>query len=81
MLSRDRVQATRIAVTLVAGERKSAPSYREPAQRVSVHVNDESHGPSITSSCSCRVAIFELRLEAPVEQARDAAGWRALIAV
>ena len=66
MVSRDRVQPTRIAVALVAGKGKSAPSYREPAQSVLVDVNDESHGPSITSSRSCRVAILELRLEASV---------------
>ena len=67
MLLRDRVQPTRIAVALVARERQSSPSYGEPAQSVLIDVNDESDGASITSGCSCRIEILELRLEASAE--------------
>ena len=79
MLSCDRVQPTRIAVTLVAGEGQSPPSYCEPPKTLLVDVNDESDGASVTSGCSCRIEILELGFEAPAEQARDAAGCSALI--
>jgi hypothetical protein len=76
MLSRDRVQPTRISVALVARKGQPAPSHGEPAQSVLVDVNDESHSPSITSGSSCRIDILELHFEASAEQARDAAGFR-----
>ena len=70
MLCRDRVQTTRVAVALVAGEREFGSSEDEPAAgRLSWGVDSEPGPARIAGSCSCGVHVLELSFEPSAHEA------------
>ena len=73
MFCRDRVETTRVAVSLVAREGELASSDGQPSARVLLNVNKEADRTRIASSCSCGLQVFELRLEPSAQETNRAA--------
>ena len=70
MLRRDRVEPTRVAVALVAGEREFGPSEDEPALgRLTGDVDSEPGAARIAGSCSCGVQVLEPSFEPSTHEA------------
>jgi hypothetical protein len=70
MVCRDRVETTRVAVAVVAGEGESGSSDDKPALgRFSRDVNNEPSSARIAGSCSCCVHVLELSFESSAHKA------------
>ena len=70
MLCRDRLEPTRVAVALVAGEREFGSSEDEPAlRRLTRDVDSEPGAARIAGSCACGVQVLEPSFEPSAHEA------------
>ena len=71
------METTRVAVALVAWERKLASSDGEPSRGALLNVDYEPDRTCISGSCSCGVHVGEMRFE-PSVQDTNCAAYRAV---